>query len=90
MISYKVKYSKDAEKFIKKHKKEGIRFIQAFTDISYDKNNIFKYDIAKFYSKEYSDIFRLRIGKYRAIFRVIDNELYIFVVDIDSRGDIYK
>ena len=36
------------------------------------------------------DIFRLRIGDYRAIFRVIDEEIVIFVFTIDSRGDIYK
>ncbi len=47
-------------------------------------------DIAKIYHKDYNDIFRLRIGKYRAIFRIIDHQILIFVFDSDSRGDIYK
>ena len=90
MSFYKVKYSRDAEKFIKKNKAIGIRFFKAFAELAEDKNNIRSYDVKKFHSKNYNDIFRLRIGGYGAIFRVIDNELFIFVFDIGSRGDIYK
>ena len=32
----------------------------------------------------------LRIGKYRAVFERNDGELIILVIDIDSRGEIYK
>ena len=90
MSYYKIKYSKGAEKFIKKHKIEGIRFIKAFMEISHDKNKIKEYDVCRYYNSEYNDIFRLRIGKFRAIFRIIEDEILIFVLDIDSRGDIYK
>jgi len=34
--------------------------------------------------------YRLRIGGYRALYRVIDAVLVIEVVAIGSRGDIYK
>ena len=44
----------------------------------------------KFYSKAYDDIFRLRIGDYRAVFRIIGNELLVYVFDIEARGDIYN
>ena len=90
MSFYKVKYSKSAEKFIKKNKAIGIRFFKAFTELSYNKENIKFYDVRKFHSKSYYDILRLRIGDYRAIFRIIDNELLVYVFDIGSRGDIYK
>lgn len=43
--------------------------------------------------KGYSDNYlRLRVGKYRIIFKHIikDNNKYIAIVDIGSRGDIYK
>ena len=90
MSFYKVKYSGSAEKFIKKNKAIGIRFFKAFAELTEDKNNIRSYDVKKFHSKNYNDIFRLRIGGYRAIFRVIDNELFIFVFNIGSRGYIYK
>jgi len=38
------------------------------------------------------DKLRLRIGKYRVVFRFIDenNESVLFVMEIGSRGDIYK
>ena len=90
MSFYKVEYSKSAEKFIKKNRAIGVRFFQAFEELAEDKANIQFYDIKKFRSKNYDDIFRLRIGDYRAVFRIIDNKLLVYVFDIGSRGDIYK
>lgn len=90
MNSYKVKYSKPAEKFLKKNKGVGIGFFKAFEEIAWDRVNIQFYNVKKYYSKDYDDMFRLRIGGYRAVFRVVDNELLVYVFDIDSRGDIYK
>lgn len=90
MNFYKVKYSKVAEKFIKKNKVIGIRFFKAFAEIAEDRGNIHIYDVKKFHSKNYDDIFRLRIGDYRAVFRIVDDELLVYVFDIGSRGDIYK
>ena len=45
---YKVKYSKSAEKFIKKNKEYGLKFYKAFRDLSEDKENFFRYDIKIF------------------------------------------
>ncbi len=90
MNFYKVKYSKSAEKFIKKNKAIGLRFYKAFEEIAQDRENIQFYDVKKFYSTKYNDISRLRIGDYRAVFRIVNNELLIFVFDVGSRGDIYK
>lgn len=90
MNFYKVKYSKDAEKFVKKHSAIGIHFLKAFDEIATDKDSIQFYDIKKFHSKCFNDIFRLRIGDYRAVFRIIDNEIVIYVFSVGSRGDIYN
>lgn len=90
MSFYKVKYSKSAEEFIKKNKAIGLKFFKAFDDIVNKKEALHLYDVKKFHAKEYSDIFRLRIGSTRAIFRVIDDELVVFVFDIGQRGNIYK
>ena len=90
MTSYKVLYSKSAEKFIKQNKAIGIRFMKVFSEISSNLASINFYDIKRFHHKKYNDIFRLRIGKYRAIFRVIKDEIVISVIDIDAGGDIYK
>ena len=90
MNFYKIKYSNSAEKFIKKNKTIGIKFLKAFEEIKTNRENIRFYDIKKFHSKQYNDIFRLRIGDYRAVFRIIDERLLVYVFDIGSRGDIYK
>jgi len=37
-----------------------------------------------------TNVFRLRVGDYRALFKVYSNENAIVVVDIDKRGRIYK
>lgn len=87
---YKILYKKDALKFIKKNKIYGLKFMKAFEEISKDKNKVFEYDIKKYIHKDYNDIFRIRIGEYRAIFRIINNQIIILVLDIDSRGGIYK
>ena len=89
MTSYKIKYKKPAEKFIMNNKLEGIRFLKAFDEISKDLNNVKKYDIKKYYCRE-ENFYRLRLGKYRAIFQINGNNIIIIVFDIDSRGDIYK
>lgn len=89
-MSYKIIYHKKAEKFIRANKVIGLKFMQAFNEISLDPKNIHKYDIVTYHTKGLNDIFRIRIGKYRAIFRVIKNDLIVFVFDIGSRGDIYK
>ncbi len=89
-MSYKIIYHKKAEKFVKGNKIIGLKFMQAFEDIALDVKNMHKYDIVTYHCKDFNDIFRIRIGKYRAVFRVIKNDLVIFVFDIDSRGGIYK
>lgn len=90
MSFYKVKYAKSAEKFIKKNKPIGIRFFKAFAELSDDREKLYSYDIKKFHSKKYDDVFRMRIGGYRAIFRIVDDVLLVYVFYIGARGDIYK
>lgn len=90
MNFYKVKYSKTAEKFIKKNKVIGVKFFKAFSEIINDLEKIHFYDVKKFHSKKYNDIFRLRIGDYRAVFRIVNDELVVYVFEIGKRGDIYK
>ncbi|WP_427169304.1 type II toxin-antitoxin system RelE/ParE family toxin [Fusobacterium nucleatum] len=89
MKSYKVIYKKRAEKFILANKIEGIKFYKAFREIAENKENYRKYDIKKFHcNNEYT--FRLRIGSNRAIFEVYKDKIVILVLNIGSRGDIYK
>lgn len=84
---YKVIYSKKSQKFIKKNNKEGIKFFRIFEEISHDRSNMQFYDIKNMVD---SSSYRLRIGKYRALFEIIEDEIIILVIDIGSRGQIYK
>jgi len=86
--SYKVKYKKKAVKFIKSNKKIGIKFHKIFSEIAEDYEKVELYDIKKM--KTFENTNRLRVGKYRAIFTIENNILVIEVLDIDSRGGIYK
>ncbi|SHF76970.1 mRNA interferase RelE/StbE [Caldanaerobius fijiensis DSM 17918] len=40
--------------------------------------------------KGYKSLYRLRVGDYRIIFTIKENELLILVLSIGNRGDVYK
>lgn len=90
MKSYRVIYKKEVIKFMKLHKLEGTKFFRAFEEISKDITKINLYDIKDYHTSEIGDFFRLRIGKYRAIFKINKDVITILVLDIGSRGEIYK
>ena len=67
---YSIEYKKKAKKFLDEHPKEKIHFNKAFTDIA---NKDYKsYDIKKMVAA--SEIYRLRLGTYRALFTVINDK----------------
>lgn len=35
-------------------------------------------------------VYRLRVGGYRAIYEIIENELILIVIKIGARGDVYR
>lgn len=45
-------------------------------------------DVKKLQGK--TDHYRLRVGKYRFLFTVIDERILVYFYDLGSRGDIYK
>ena len=75
---------------MKSHKEYGIRFLKNLTELSKDfYNNFNNFDID--YYESFQNAYRMRIGKYRAIFTIENEEIKIInVIDINSRGDIYK
>ena len=86
---YKLSFSSKAKKFIaKRTPKEQIRLIKIFEKLQEDpyNNTLDTKPLKGSTSNEY----RLRFGKYRFIYEVINGELLIFVIDGDSRGGIYK
>lgn len=87
--NYKILYKKSAEKFLLSNKIEGLKFYKAFKELSENKEDLKRYNIKKYHCKnDYT--YRLKIGNNRAIFEVHQDKIIILVLDIGSRGDIYK
>ena len=84
---YKVKFSKNVDKFLESHRdyaKIFIKKIELLLENPY-KNTL---DIWKYEWRNNS--YRLRIWKYRFLYEIINNELLIYFFKADSRGDVYK
>ena len=83
-------YDKDIKKEIQKGsipKDIAKLFHNAFTALDTTKDlNLF--DIKKLVSKSSVDYYRLRKGKYRAIFTIEDGDFYI--LSIANRSEVYK
>ena len=87
--SYKVLYTSEVKKFIKKNKVIGLKFFEAFTELSKNFNlRASSFDIVVM--QGYKNVYRLRIGQYRAIFTVAKEIKILKVMKIDSRGDVYR
>ena len=87
--SYKVLYTSEVKKFIKKNKVIGLKFFEAFTELSKNSNlRASSFDIVVM--QGYKNIYRLRIGQYRAIFTVAKEIKILKVMKIDSWGDVYR
>ncbi len=89
-MSYELRISKPALKFLEKHPMEKKKFLEIFKEMSTNyEDAVNKYDIKQMQGIS-AETYRLRLGKYRAIYRLYNDVLVIFVLDIGSRGDIYK
>ena len=87
--SYKVLYTSEVKKFIKKNKVIGLKFFEAFTELSKNSNlRASSFDIVVMQS--YKNAYRLRIGQYRAIFTLAKEIKILKVMKINSREDVYK
>lgn len=84
---YTVTYRKEAFKYLRKMaKKDANRFLAAFEKIA--KRDTKGLNIKQF--KQLKNGYRLRIGDYRALYSIHENELIVEVVKIGAHGDIYK
>ena len=85
----KIKYSKDAIKFLSKLDKKSVaRIREAVTRLTYDPP-VGDIKTMQGYKDRRK---RLRVGTWRIIYRHGNEETVeiIFVIDIGNRGDIYK
>lgn len=86
---YDLKFSKKALKQLKKLDKS-----QSFLLISWIENNLMNtenpYQKGKGLTANRSGEWRYRVGNYRIICDIRDQELVILVIDVGHRSDIYK
>lgn len=82
-----VKLHKNVDTFLVSHPDIKKRFLEKAYILSF---NPFasQLDIKKMQGLR-DTVYRLRIGKYRFVYEVIDDELVIYFVLVDSRGGVY-
>ena len=83
-MTYNIVFDKRAEKFLlTQPKKQQERLLSAIMNLPYTGD----IKMLRGYSKK---SFRLRVGSYRIIYQVKEEILTIVVININTRGDIYK
>lgn len=88
-MNYRLLWHKNASKFLEKcspKQKETVK-----EKIALLQSNPYKHpqlDIK--IMQGFDDVYRLRIGQYRLIYRIQEGELLIFIMTMGSRGDVYK
>jgi mRNA interferase RelE/StbE len=86
---YDLKYSKQAIKYIKKQDKPTRKRIEiALFTLAEDPYHRGILDISSLQGVD--SAFRLRVGDFRIVYGISDKELFIYVVTVGSRGDVYK
>lgn len=87
-LKYKVTFSSEAEKNLRKI--DRVTAGRIFISLEELSNDPFNNPNTKKMKGKEGIVYRLRVGNYRIIYEVLNNELIIFVVRIGPRGDIYK
>jgi mRNA interferase RelE/StbE len=84
---YNVKFDKKVDKFLSQHWDYVDLF---FKKVDIIRNNPYKnnLDIKSYHWRNNS--YRLRIGKYRFLYEIIEKEILIYFFDADKRWDVYK
>ena len=88
-MSWKVKISSVAEKYYKTLDKKLRRRIKESTLLLSPYENPLEHSQVKALTGDLKGFYRLRVGKYRVIFAVLEKERIIAVVNIFPRGKAY-
>lgn len=79
---YKIKYEKRVLKYLKKlDKSSQSRIIKAINELP-------KGDVKKLQGNTVN--YRLRVGRYRIIFSKDDKKLFILILEVGPRGQVYR
>jgi mRNA interferase RelE/StbE len=90
MPTYQIKVHKQVQKFLLSLNPElRTRFRNKIENLRLDPYRHPKLDIKPMQGIGES-VFRLRVGQYRLIYRVHEQELLIYLMTAGTRGDVYK
>lgn len=85
---YKILFSSSAEKsLVKMEKNTAKRILDSLEKL---RTNPFEHPHIKKMKGIEDPIYRLRVGDYRVIYEMKNDELIIYVIRVGPRGDIYK
>lgn len=83
---YTIQIDKGAEKFLRRQgrttKERLVKAILVLADDPHPSNS------RKL--EGYHDLYRLRVGDWRIIYQIINDQLLILVLEVGSRGEIYR
>jgi len=85
---YQLKLSKEVDKFLDKHRDIWKRLNEKMSQIQENPHHPAWVDVKSYIW--YPNNYRLRIGKYRFLYEVIEDQVLVYFYDADSRWDIYK
>lgn len=84
-MSYHLKLSRTAEKQLAKiESKDRVRLVTSVRELS---SNPRPHGAIKLSNR---DAWRIRVGSYRVIYEIKDQELLVLIIEVGHRGDIYR
>ena len=90
MTKYRIAETETFEKKIKSTKYKFLyKKIKEYVYPMLRKNPYFGSNIKKL-KGNYKDLYRFRIGDYRLFYKISENTVIVFIVDIETRKDAYK
>ncbi len=87
-MNYKIELSKRSIKYLNKLDQNTRRRISIHIELLSDNPRNSELDIKKLQGE--SSLYRLRVGNYRILYTIEDNQLIIVVINIAPRGDAYN
>ena len=83
-----IKYSKQARKYLIKMPAKQAQLIRG--KIKQIANGDTESLNIKSFSGVGAGVYRLRVGGYRVVYQIIENDLVLAVIRVGARGDVYK
>ncbi|MCM3634241.1 type II toxin-antitoxin system RelE family toxin [Paenibacillus camelliae] len=87
-MNYAVKFHKDAIKSLQRLDKPTRNRILDHINILSDNPKHPELDIKKM--QGFNNHYRLRVGSFRVVYSIFNDQLIIVIVKVGSRGDVYK